>query len=206
MALISGGSNLLGSILAGGAQGEMSEAQIRAALQELGLDEAKFSEMLRQAQGKAAVEGIQETPNRVGWRQNQALAAAIMPNVRNVSVSSPIPGMNRFIPQIGGGVRIPEGGFGPDTLKFFGEKAMLAGETDLDKAVSTASEGRLPTPDYSAVYGTPGTAAAASVESVSSRLRKDAAEREKKRREAIERALRGSGGYTGTWDGPTDTL
>jgi hypothetical protein len=61
-------------------------------------------------------------------RQQQALLAAILPEMRNASVTSNIPGMNQFIPNIQGGLRIPEGGFSADTLKFFGEPARASAE------------------------------------------------------------------------------
>ncbi len=194
--LVGGGLNFLGGLFGGNAQQNMNEEQIKAALKQaaaqMGMNEAQFSEMLRQSEGKAAVEGVQQTPNRVGWRQNQAMAAAILPGLRNTSVSSGIPGMNHFVPQVSGGLRIPEGGFGPDTMKFFGENAMLSGEQDLDRAVGVASNGRAPVPSYGSVYGQPGTLAEGAMAANSEALRKQAEEREKQRRAAIQQALGGT--------------
>ena len=61
-------------------------------------------------------------------RQQQAMMAALLPGARNVSVSSNIPGMNQFIPQVSGGMRIPEGGFGRDVLDFFSPESRANAE------------------------------------------------------------------------------
>jgi hypothetical protein len=203
--LLGAGTNFLGGLFSGKGDAEMNEAQIAARLKEVaaatGMDEAKLLELARQFNSKAAVEGAQATPNRVGWRQNQAMQAAIMPGLRNYSVSSGIPGMDRFKPQTSGGLRLPEGGFGPETLKFFGDKAMLDGEYELDKANQVATDGHAPIPSYTSVYGAQGLNQEGAIGAIQTQLKADAERREKQRREAIARALGQGGGGSVSPDG-----
>ena len=191
--LIGGGMNLAGSMLQSNAQGNLDEEnrahQIRTLMAQLGVDMEKFDRTMAQAQAENALTATQQTPNRVNWRQDQAMRAAVMPGLRNTSVSSPIAGMDAFIPQISGGLRIPEGGFGPDTMKFFGDNAMLQGEADLDRAGSIASGGRYATPNYGAIYGEPGRQAQTQLDTISGDLRRQDEEASVRQREALARAL-----------------
>jgi len=188
--LIGAGGNILGGIGAGKASDADRRAALQQTLAQLGINLDQFEEQLRQKQGEVGLANANATPNRVGWRQNQALAAAIMPGLRNTEVSSAIPGMSHFIPKVSGGLRIPEGGFGPDVMKWFSEDARLAGETDLDRAGSVASGGRAPIPDYAAAgYGKSGSAASSALQANASQLELDAIERERFRRTAMANAL-----------------
>lgn len=192
-AIIGGGSNLLGGLLGGHGQAEMSkeerEHQIRMLLTQLGVDMGQFEATRGDANARAGLSTANTAPERVGWRQNQAIRAAVMPQLRNVSVSSPIPGMNAFIPQVSGGLRIPEGGFSPETLKFFGDNAMLAGESDLDTAAAVASQGNYIPPNYSAIYGGMGDAATSRVQGIAANLREQDKERATQRNVALTGAL-----------------
>jgi hypothetical protein len=195
--IIGAGISALGSLFSGWQQGKISKEQFLAGLAEQQREfnanqqqEAyQFGEKNRQENMDQALTAANTTPNRVGWRQNQAMAAAIMPGLRNASVSSNIPGMNSFIPQISGGLRIPEGGFGPDVLSKFGDKAMLAGEMDLDRAANVASDGMTATPDYGAVYGPAGRTGAGQVSALSSQLQSDEKTRAAERNKALQAAL-----------------
>jgi hypothetical protein len=197
MMLGAAGISAAGSLISAYMQGKISKEQFLAQLAEqqrqfnttTQQDAYQFDEKNRQANADQALASANTTPNRVGWRQNQAMAAAIMPGLRNVSVSSNIPGMSRFIPQISGGLRIPEGGFGPDVLSKFGDKAMLAGEMDLDKAAAVASDGQSVTPDYGAVYGEPGRTGASQVSALSGQLQTDEKARAAERNRALQSAL-----------------
>jgi hypothetical protein len=122
MMLASMGTQLAGGIMSGIGQGKMSAEQIRAANEQ----QAKQLAFQRDQTG---LQSTQMDPlAQQKSRQQQALLAALLPEMRNASVSSNIPGMNQFIPQISGGLRLPEGGFSPDTLKFFSEPARASAE------------------------------------------------------------------------------
>jgi len=194
--LIGTGISALGGFLGGRSQEKLTKEQLaqqsrqfdatlaenkrQTNLQQGNTEQARIDQL-----GQTGLEVQQQTPNRVGWRQNQAMLAAIMPELRNASVSSGIPGMNAFIPQISGGLRIPEGGFSPSTLKFFGDNAMLTGETDLDRQGQIASGGRMAIPDYAAVYGPQaGATAGASVSALQEQLKADE-EKRRQQRQAI---------------------
>jgi hypothetical protein len=99
-------------------------------------------------------------------------------------------GFQQYVPQISGGFRIPEGGFSADTLKFFGDNAMLQGEKDLDKAGGIAAGGNYATPSYGSIYGTPQAAGAQSaVESANSNLKSLDAQAAERRRQQQQAAL-----------------
>lgn len=121
-ALISGLFNLGGGIFGGIGQGKSQEKD-RQLQRELA---NKQMQLQRDTQGLAA---SQLNPlAQQAARQKMAMMAAIAPQLRNVQVSSAVPGMNRFIPQIQGGLRLPEGGFSPETLNFFSPQAMQGAE------------------------------------------------------------------------------
>lgn len=156
-AIIGGGTSLLGGLLSGAGQNKMSDADRAHQMQML---LAQLNNSGNQAeQGRIdslTAQGTKDAntiPDRVGWRQNQAVLAAIMPQMRNFSVSAPA-GLSSYVPKMSGGVRLPENGFSPDTLKFFGDNAMLQGEMDLDRAGGLAAGGRYATPSYGSIYGT----------------------------------------------------
>ena len=62
-------------------------------------------------------------------RGNMAMLAAILPGLRNFQVNAPA-GMQKFVPQMSGGFRIPEGGFGQETLKFFSPESRASSEAE----------------------------------------------------------------------------
>lgn len=133
--LIGGGLSLGGGLLQGIGQGKQNEAQIAAQERMQG----------RNLQLTRDVQGLQATQlDPFAWqkaRQNQAILAAVMPGLRNASVTSNVPGMNRFIPQVQGGLRFPEGGFGPETLQHFSPEARAAAEQEFQGRVGQVAGG-----------------------------------------------------------------
>ncbi|HYE77688.1 MAG TPA: hypothetical protein VEI97_06860 [bacterium] len=119
---ILGALQLGGGLLSGMGQQKMSREQIAA--------QERMQQ--RQLEAQRAFQGLNATQMdplaQQRSRQQMALMAAILPELRNVQVSSNIPGMNQFIPQISGGLRIPEGGFSPETLAFSSPQARAAAE------------------------------------------------------------------------------
>lgn len=170
----------------------LGQEQLQTQLGQLNAEQSRLDSL-----GAAGVNIQQQTPNRVNWRQNQAMLAAIMPQLRNVSVSSGIPGMNAFIPQVSGGLRIPEGGFSPETLKFFGDRAMLAGEADLDRQGQIATGGQMAIPNYSAVYGQLGAPAQQAVGDLQSQVKADEEKRKQQRNAILFGALTPNAASTG---------
>ena len=130
MALASLGAQLGGSVMSGIGQGKMSDAQIRAQ-QEM---QAKQIGLSRDQMGLQATQ--MDPLAQQKSRQQQALLAALLPNARNVSVSSNVPGMNQFMPNISGGMRLPEGGLSPETLAFFGGPQRASAEASFFAANS----------------------------------------------------------------------
>lgn len=193
-ALIQTGSQLIGGLMQGKGQAKDAELarqqQIKTLLAQLDANRAQFETSRQDQQGKLGLEVANSVPERVGWRQNQAVRAALMPEMRNVNIMAPA-GMQQFVPQMSGGLKIPEGGFGPDTLKFFSENARLQGEADLDTAGMNATGGQGSTPSYSAIYGGPTAANTESrVANVGTDLRIQEEANRKKRQEALTGSLR----------------
>jgi hypothetical protein len=158
LALIMGGMQLGGGILSGMGQGAAQDKQNALTREQLAVQQRQFNAQHEQQQGNfQTAQGLmasQQNPlAQQEARQRQAMLAAVMPGLRNVQVSSDIPGMNRFIPQVSGGMRLPEGGFGQDTLAFFSPEARAAAEGQYAKATAPV----ISPPDLSKVgYGPAG--------------------------------------------------
>src|SRR3990167_1910620 len=91
-------------------------------------------------------------------RANFAMTRALMGNARNVEVQAP-PGMSGFQPRITGGMRIPEGGFGPDVMNYLSEDAQLAADANFGQNAAPFMR----PPNYAAVgYGSLAAPSAAS--------------------------------------------
>lgn len=188
-ALIGGGSSILGGIIGGAGQAKASEAdrrhQVEMLMAQLSAANGQFEQGRQDDQGALGLKTANTAPDRVAWRQNQAIQSAIMPGLRNFSVKAPM-GMEQYVPQMSGGFKIPEGGFDQNTLKFFGDDAMLQGEMDLDRQGSIASNGRYATPSYGSIYGSPQAAAGESAaNTASANLRKIDEEAAAKRKQGI---------------------
>jgi hypothetical protein len=172
---------------------DQSNTDYQRSLQSLGATmgnaNAQSDESRADALGQVGLNAANTTPDRVAWRQNQAVRAAIMPELRNVSIGVPA-NMQQYVPQISGGLRLPEGGFSQDTLKFFGDNAMLAGESDLDRAGGIASSGRYATPSYGQIYNTQqGTDTQGATQAANANLRAMDAENRKRRDAALQASL-----------------
>lgn len=191
-ALIGAGTNLFGGWMSGRGQQQMTEADRRHQLQTLQAQLLQNSQQFETTRGdnlgRLGLEVAQATPNRVDWRQNQAIRAAIMPELRNVSIQAPA-GYGGYVPQISGGFRIPEGGFSAETLRAFSPEARLQGEEDLDMAGGLATGGRISPPSYGTIYGAPGVSASSRVSSAMGNLRQQDQENETRRKTAMLGAL-----------------
>jgi hypothetical protein len=114
-----------------------------------------------------ALQASQAAPERQNWRQSQALMAAILPELRNAEVQAPA-SLQRYVPQMSGGFRLPEGGLPPEALQFFSPQARLGAEQDFDRQAAMSSGGRTVAPDYaSAGYGAMGGPATQNVQNYS---------------------------------------
>lgn len=120
--IIGAGAPLLGGLLGGIDQGKQNDKTM--ALQR---------EQMAMQQQQLDLQRAQSVPQQQNWRQAQALMAAILPGLQNAQVQAPA-GYQQYMPQISGGFKIPEGGFGADTQAFFSPGARQAAEQDLQNA------------------------------------------------------------------------
>lgn len=195
-ALIGGGMQLFGNILGGIGQGKQQEKdrqqRIQELLAQLGFQQEQ-AEMNRADQmARLGMEATMATPDRVNWRQNQAIRGAIMPQLRNFAVQAPA-GLEGFMPTMTGGLRIPERGFSPETLKHFSEQAMLAGEEDLDRSALQATGGRSTPASYGAIYGPRGAEAESRTKTLQRQLQAEDANTITRRRQALTNSLQPQG-------------
>jgi hypothetical protein len=174
-ALVNTGTSLLGGYLsqrnANNQQANQNQfaaqqntQQQQAELQKLQM-QLEQSRMLQERQ--MALQASQAAPERQNWRQSQALLSAILPELQNASVQAP-GNLQRYVPQMSGGFRLPEGGIPQEALQFFSPQARLSAEQSFDKQAAMSSGGRTVAPDYAgAGYGPMGQAASQDVNSYS---------------------------------------
>lgn len=198
-ALIGGGIGLLGNVLSGIGQGKMSEAQLQQA-RELALRQEQLSrEQLAQQGARTGLAA--QGPDPLAFqreRQQQALLAAILPQLRNVSVSSNVPGMNRFIPQVSGGLRLPEGGFDAATLAYFSPEARANAEGQYWRGAAPFT----PPPDLSQVgYGQAGAGVTAPAAQAHQQADLEAKQRNAALLAAIQQMARGGEAKKGSSKG-----
>lgn len=137
-ALSSGLMNLGGSIVQGVGQAGDSQKQNALGREQTYLGAANNAEAMQLQRGnqdlqrqQMALQASQADPLRQQKsRQQAALFAAILPGLRNAQVTSQIPGMSQFIPQMQGGFRIPEGGFDAATLQMFNPESRVQAEAN----------------------------------------------------------------------------
>lgn len=194
-AAIQAGTALLGGALSQRNTNQQAQQQQQFQGQQADLNRQQESQALAQqlaqarmmAERQAAMQGATTAPSRQNWRQSQALAADVLPGLRNVSVQAP-GNLQRFIPQISGGLRLPEGGLSSQALAFYSPEARLGAEQDLDRAVGQASGGRVATPDYAAAgYGSAiGNPATLNVEDYAAQIRE---QMDEERKAALNEAL-----------------
>ena len=108
-----------------GAKSASKDAKTSLAEQQRQFDLTRGDQLKRDAVSASQVDPLKQQKSR----GNMALMAAILPQLRNSSVTAPA-GMQRFVPQVSGGFRIPEGGFGQDALKFFSEGSRAGSEAE----------------------------------------------------------------------------
>lgn len=152
-AAASGVLGLLGGLLGGIGQGKQNDAQMaqqrQFLLQQLlaSLNEGEQGRALSREQFNAN-QGLQREQlglqrEQIGLNSTQmdplaqqksrggmALFGAMLGNARPSAISSSIPGMNMFMPQLSGGIMdlVPKGGFSPETLKYFSPESMANAE------------------------------------------------------------------------------
>lgn len=145
-ALIQGGTGLLGGVLGGIGEGQRDEAN-----RQFQYDQLAFQE--RNADANRALQAAQSDPLATQTaRQRAAIMYSLLPGLRNAQVSSNIPGMNHFIPQVSGGLRLPEGGIPQEALAFSTPSAMANAEAQHWRQLG------LDSPDLSSLgYGQAGT-------------------------------------------------
>jgi hypothetical protein len=180
-ALINTGASLLGGYLSQRNSNQQQANQNQFSAQQNQLNEAAASERLAMqleqarmlAEKENALQATQMAPTRQNWRQGQALMADILPQARNFQVTPPMD-LGRFMPQMSGGLRLPEGGLSPEALSFYSPQSRLAAEMDLDRNAAVASGGRYATPDYAlAGYGPQGLQASQQVNDYTQMILKD---------------------------------
>lgn len=178
-ALIGTGTSLLGGYLSQRnqnqqntqqqqAQAALSAANNQTSTQNLAmqLEQARIL-----AQNQMGVQGAQASPTRQDWRQKQALLADILPQARNVSITPP-GDLGRYMGNIQGGMRLPEGGLSPQALAFFSPQARLGAEQTLDKQLAQSTGGNYTAPDYSQLgYGGIGQQATQNVTDYASQIK-----------------------------------
>ncbi len=174
-AIVSGGFQLGGGLLAGAGQSKENEKNRETSAEQAALNrqlELYIAQLNQgQRQNEQGLNVQQMAPSRQDWRQRQAMMADILPGLRNAQVTPP-GDLGRFTPQISGGMRIPEGGFSPQALQFFSPEARASAEADLDRAGALASGGRAPTPDYRAAgYGMAGAGPGQDVTNYAAQIR-----------------------------------
>lgn len=193
-AAIQAGTALLGGALSQRNTNQQTQQSQQFTGQQADLNRQQESQALAQqlaqarmlAERQAAFQGATTAPSRQNWRQSQALAADILPGLRNVQVQAP-GNLQRFMPQISGGLRLPEGGLSQQALAFYSPEARLGAEQDLDRATSIASGGRMAAPDYGTVgYGSIGNPATLGVEDYAAQIRE---QMDEERRQALNEAL-----------------
>jgi hypothetical protein len=174
-AMVSGGFGMAGGLMAGAGQSKMNAQNNEASAEQAELNrqlQLYLAQMdQRQRQSEQGMAAQQATPNRQDWRQRQALMADIFPGLRNASISAP-QDLQRFMPQVEGGFRIPEGGFSKEAMSFFSPEARVSAEADLDRAGMQASGGQMPVPNYAGGgYGQAGQGPAQQVTDYAAQLR-----------------------------------
>lgn len=180
-ALINTGASLLGGALSQRNANNQQQKQNEFSAQQNQLNEQAANERLSMqleqarmlAEKENALSATQMAPTRQNWRQGQALLADILPQARNYQVTPPMD-LGRYMPQLSGGLRLPEGGLSPEALSFYSPQARLAAEMDLDRNAAVASGGRYATPDYAlAGYGPQGLAGSQQVNDYTQMILKD---------------------------------
>lgn len=151
---------LEGRISAEQFQARMAQSDRQQLIQEI-MMQVRQNEQMRQRQGELGVNYAQMVPQRQTWRQQQSIWSDVLPQLRNAQVTPP-GDMGRFMPQVSGGLRLPEGGLSQATLGLFSPEARAQAERDLDTNAMVASQGAYRAPNYAAYYPNAGVGGAQS--------------------------------------------
>lgn len=207
-ALINTGASLLGGYLSQRNTNQQQANQNQFNAQQNALNEQAATERLSMqleqsrmlAEKELGLQATQMAPQRQDWRQGQALLADILPQARNYQVTPP-GDLGRYMPQLSGGLRLPEGGLSAEALSFYSPQSRLAAEMDLDRNAAMASGGRYATPDYAlAGYGPQGLQASQQVNDYTQMILQDILKQASLPDEAKARGLT-SGTQTGKASG-----
>lgn len=197
-ALIGTGTSLLGGYLSQRNQNQQNtQSQQAAAAQSAANNQSETQRLSMQleqarilAQNQMGVQGQLAAPTRQDWRQKQAVLADVLPQLRNVQVTPP-GDLGRYMPQMSGGLKLPEGGLSASALNFFSPQARLGAESDLDKQLSLSTGGNYNAPDYAkAGYGSAGQSANQGVTDYSSLIKQQLMQQQQ---QALQQAMGQSG-------------
>lgn len=181
--LVGTGANFLGNLFGGNQQKKLTERQLAEQKRQFDLSrqdqksrdaaaaigQARAEELQRQQdQAKTGLQATQLDPlAQQRARQRAAVMAALVGGARNYDVKPPSD-IASSMPELSGGIRLPEGGFGPDVMSFFSPSARAGAEADFASArarVAPTSGGV----DLSQVgYGAAGAAGTANAQAVGS--------------------------------------
>lgn len=197
-ALIGTGTSLLGGYLSQRNQNQQNtqaqQAQAGLSAQNNASDTQRLSMQLEQArilaQNQMGVQGQLASPTRQDWRQKQATLADVLPQMRNVSIQPP-GDLARYMPQMSGGLRLPEGGLSQSALSFFSPQSRLSAESDLDKQLALSTGGNYNAPDYAnSGYGNGAQAVSQNINDYASQIKAQLAQQQQA---ALQQALGQSG-------------
>jgi hypothetical protein len=185
-ALIGTGTSLLGGYLSqrNTNQQNTQQQQAQAALASMN-NQSQTQNLAMQleqarilAQNQMGVQGQQASPTRQDWRQKQALLADILPQARNVQITPP-GDLGRYMPQMSGGMRLPEGGLSAQALQFYSPQSRLSAETTLDKQLAQSTGGNYTAPDYANLgYGPMGQQSTNAVTDYASQIKQQLAQQQ----------------------------
>lgn len=180
--LIGTGASMLGGLFSGdGGQKKLAEAELAERKRQFDLTrqdqkqrdaasatgDARTAEINRQqSQAEAGLKATQLDPlAQQRARQRNAVMAALIGGARNYNVTPPSD-IASSMPEISGGIRLPEGGFGPDVMSFFSPTARAAAESDFASARARVAPTSGTTDLASAGYGAAGAQGTAQAQAV----------------------------------------
>lgn len=197
-------ANVLGNLLGSNTQKKLTEKQLAEQKRQFDVSrEDRQRETGASAIADAATAGINRQVDQAKTglqatqmdplaqqraRQRNAVMSALIGGARNYSVKPP-DDIASSMPEISGGIRLPEGGFGPDVMNFFSPSARAGAEGQFWGAAGRAAPGTA-TPNLNAVgYGTAGDAPTRTAQAMGPAAEAQYTELERKRLEDILAAL-----------------
>lgn len=181
--LAGSGLNFLGNLFGGNSQKKLTEQQLAEQKRQFDLSrqdqrqrdaasaigDARTAELDRQqSQANAGLQSTQLDPlAQQRSRQRAAVMAALVGGARNYDVKPPSD-IASSMPEISGGIRLPEGGFGPDVMSFFSPSARAGAEADFASARARVAPTSGVTDLSQVGYGAAGAAGTANAQAVGS--------------------------------------